>query len=279
MNRRNFLKTTLAISSLTASGQLPFLGAEGGNGSGIDLPGEPYPVKTIGDYLSKHKLAEGQRDPGSYTLVYDIVHWLHQAKKRGKPDSSAKGTLTISRKAEMDKILFSVVEKVGSPNHHALLEAEIRCNNDQLATLDSWSVHSRYVGGDDWMDALSGMREEGKVRDGKIACGDGAFRRRFSAKNSVVCQWTLLDFLMRNPDLEYDIAFDYLRNLSLFMPDHRLGPDGAFDVPIKNGETITLNSFVQTGQGILPTHFLFDENGLPQLVTQSLVSWALKEIR
>ena len=41
------------------------------------------------------------------------------------------------------------------------------------------------------------------------------------------------------------------------------------------GKTITLQTYAQTGQGVLPIHYLLDDRGWPQLVTNSILSWSL----
>ena len=54
--------------------------------------------------------------------------------------------------------------------------------------------------------------------------------------------------------------------------------DETIEVVVKGGRKVKLDSYAQTGQGILPVHYMLDEQHLPQLVTSSLVSWALRAV-
>jgi len=76
-----------------------------------------------------------------------------------------------------------------------------------------------------------------------------------------------------NPAL--NVTFDLLQDLSLFKPNQSLTYDGVTPVKLRDGKTVMLKTYAQTGQGILPTHYLLDDQGRPQLITSSILSWAL----
>ena len=99
--------------------------------------------------------------------------------------------------------------------------------------------------------------------------------RDYGADNPVVTRWTVLDFLIRKADPALSVAFDLLEDLSLFKPNQSLVYDGETYVTLKGRQTVTLQTYAQTGEGILPIHYLVDANGCPQLITSSILSWAL----
>jgi len=66
-----------------------------------------------------------------------------------------------------------------------------------------------------------------------------------------------------------------LQDLSLFKPNQSLVYDGERRVKLQGGQTVTLQTYAQTGRGILPIHYLLDAEKRPQLVTSSILSWAL----
>jgi len=77
----------------------------------------------------------------------------------------------------------------------------------------------------------------------------------------------VLDFLMRKANSASDAAFDLLQDLSLFKPNQALVYDGVTVVELRGDRTIELQTYAQTGQGVLPIHYLLDEQRRPQLVT------------
>jgi hypothetical protein len=88
-----------------------------------------------------------------------------------------------------------------------------------------------------------------------------------------------LDFLMRKANPTSDATFDLLQDLSLFKPAQTIVYDGVTPVELKGGRTVELQTYAHTGQGVLPIHYLLDDRGYPQLVTNSILSWALREGR
>ena len=61
-------------------------------------------------------------------------------------------------------------------------------------------------------------------------------------------------------------------------PNQTLRYEGQITVPVKGGEA-KLDSYVQTGDAIVPTHYLVDDQGRVQLIAMSMVNWALTELK
>jgi hypothetical protein len=81
---------------------------------------------------------------------------------------------------------------------------------------------------------------------------------------------------MRSAEQDLRVTFDFLRDATLLKPNQTLAYDGQVEVPVKNGQTLALESYAQTGEGILPTHYLLDSKRRVQLVTCGFLSWALQ---
>jgi hypothetical protein len=64
---------------------------------------------------------------------------------------------------------------------------------------------------------------------------------------------------------------------STLRSDQTISYTGQIEIPIAAG-TAKLDSYVQTGQGIVPTHYLVDADGRVQLITMSYVNWALTSL-
>jgi hypothetical protein len=71
--------------------------------------------------------------------------------------------------------------------------------------------------------------------------------------------------------------FDLLQDLSLFKPNQVLVYDGETHFQCEGGRSVTLQTYAQKGEGILPVHYLLDGQGWPHLITCSMVSWALSK--
>ena len=59
-----------------------------------------------------------------------------------------------------------------------------------------------------------------------------------------------------------------------------VAPKGVrYGVPRTKGGKAKLHSYLQTGDAIVPTHYLVDAHGRVQLITMSMVNWALTELK
>lgn len=140
-----------------------------------------------------------------------------------------------------------------------------------------------------------------------IACAEGLYAAdsdfritdlRWTGTDQVEVEWTSVrgcwyrleratglapgEFRIAVPNLEanppVNATFDLLQDLSLFKANHMLVYHGETRLKLKVGRTVTLQAYVQTGEGVLPIHYLCDEERRPQLVTTSLLSWALRGV-
>jgi len=279
MNRRQFLKTSAIAATLVAGGRLPLLAAEEGSGSGIDPSRGLHAVKPIRSYLTHFAPSAGPlQGRGSYTLTYDIVHWDGVDRKTGMPSNSVVGQVVIKRKGRIGKVAYEVVQNTAIGGVRNFIEAQITCNEDDENSVREWKVRFYHTESQGGGDPLSEIRETGTCKDGEILINSGDYRSRYKAKGPVITQWTVLDFLIRKADPSVNATFDLLQDLSLFKANHLLVYDGETRLRLKVGMTVTLQTYVQTGEGVLPVHYLCDERRRPQLVTTSILSWALTSV-
>lgn len=276
MDRRQFLQSGLMAAALASAGRLPLLSVKESVGSGIDASTGPYAVKPIRDYLSRFSPAEvplGKRK--RYVLTYDIVHWHWPRGKRGTYANSVVGRLTIKRRMGNSQVMYDISQQTTIGGVNNSIEAEIICNAEDFGSLRSWRLRSYELGLKGETDPISELTEKGTCRGGRIRVESGNYNYEFEAKYSVLTQWTVLDFLVRKAGRQLRTEFDFLQDLSLFKPNQHLAYDGETVVKCRDGHRVTLQTYAQTGQGILPTHYLLDSQGRPQLVTSSILSWAL----
>jgi len=276
MDRRKFLQSGLMVASLVAAGRLPLLAKDTDGGSGIDGRGGPYAVKPIRDYLPTFSPSDTQGQERPHTLHYDIIHWNWGRKGRGTHTNSVVGKLEIAGKSTEGQVVYEITQntKIGGVDN--VMQAEIVCNADPLHSIRSWRLKSHEVGRNGQVDPLSKLAEDGRCENGKIRIESGRDHCDRTATHPVVTQWHVPGLLMRSADRNLRVTFDLLRDASLLKPNQVLAYDGQVDVPVKGGRTLVLESYAQTGEGILPTHYLLDEKRRVQLVTCSFLSWALQ---
>lgn len=275
VNRRQFLKTGAIVTALVTAGRLPLLSAQTEANPSIDASTGPHAVKPIRDHLKRFLPAEAPlRKNETYSLTYDIVQWW------GTQDTFANavlGQLAIERIAADDGVVYEVNQRTRKGGLDNFLKARIVCNAGDLNSLARWTLSSYSKSMKGELDPLSKLDEMGRCDEGRIRIESGDHKYGFVARNPVVTQWTVLDFLMRKANSASDAAFDLLQDLSLFKPNQALVYDGVTVVELRGDRTIELQTYAQTGQGVLPIHYLLDEQRRPQLVTNSILSWALQD--
>lgn len=280
VNRRQFLKTGVIAAALAGAGRLPLLSAQTEAGSSIDASTGPHAVKPIRDHLKRFSRAEAPLSKsGHYALTYDIVHWNWVNNRPGTTGNLVLGRVGIERRAAGDRVIYEVNQRTRIGGVDNFLDARIVCEAGDLNSLREWTLssYSKSVKGE--LDPLSKLGEKGRCNDGRIRIESDAHNYEFLARNPVVTQWTVLDFLMRKANPASDVEFDLLQDLSLFKPNQALVYDGVTPVELEGATTVELQTYAQTGQGVLPIHYLLDEQSRPQLVTNSILSWSLSDIR
>ena len=276
MDRRQFLHCGLMATSLVATGRLPLLGDESSDASGIDSPEAPYAVKPVRDHLPRFSPSTAAVQGRRQTLHYDIVHWHWGRTPRTTHENTVIGHVTIDRGRTDDGAIYEVAQKTKVGGADSVIEARITCRTDQRHSVRAWRVKSFGLGRDGRPDPLSQLIEEGRCEDGRIKVEGDGYHYEYRPRHPVLTQWQMPDALPREPGVRRDITLDLLEDASLFKPDQHVTYDGKVRVAVARGRTVTLDTYAQTGYGILPTHYLVDTDGRVQLVTRGVLSWALQ---
>lgn len=276
MDRREFLQTGLMATALAAAGRLPLLSAQTDAGSGIDASTGPYALKPIRDHLTRFSpVRTTPPTRGQYSLLYDVIHWNWVKGRRGTFANTVIGQIAIQRNQSDDRITYGVKQRMLIGGVNNVLDAQIICHPDDLNSLQRWQIRSYQAGPRGEIDPVSELSEKGSCTGGRINIDSGSFRYGFDAERPVVTQWTLLDVVSQKASPAWKVTFDLLQDLSLFKPNQSLVYDGETRVKLQGGQMVTLQTYAQTGRGILPIHYLLDADKRPQLVTSSILSWAL----
>jgi hypothetical protein len=188
------------------------------------------------------------------------------------PANPVIGQITVQRQAAPGGASFEVHQRTRIGGVDNVIEARIECAGEALR---AWKVRTYHTGQTGAVVPRSDMTEAGRVQGGQVQIDAGTHRYGYTARNGVVTQWTLLDLLIRRADPALSLTVDLLQDLALFKPDQVVRFDGETRLTLQAGTVVTLRTYAQTGEGVLPIHYLIDREGRPQLVTGCMVSWAL----
>lgn len=278
IDRRQFLQSSLMATTLAAAGHLPLLAAEATSGSGIDPDPGGYPIKTIRGHLEKFTpAADTQENPNHLHLAYDIIYWNGGNRLTGRHDNAVIGRVEIDRLTMADCLKYRITQhtKIGPIDNS--LKARLTCAPDAPNSVQSWQLQAHHTRADGQVIPSSQLAEVGSLKDGRIQIDGGKYKYQYSPADPVLTQWTIPELLLRTASRELDVTFDLLQDLSIYKPNQSIVYDGQTNVPIANNKQVTLSAYAQTGYALLPTHYLVDDKNRPQLITTSILSYALIE--
>lgn len=247
--------------------------------SSIDAATGPHAVKAIRGLLPNFSPVDKPvGDTDSITLAFDIWHWTFNPNQPPPCPNAPIGTLTVQRQASAHEVHYQINQQTnvgGGANH---LNAHILCHPDDPNTLKSWEITTHHQTRSGHDDPRLTLEESGQNDAGNLRIQTGENQTEYQAQNPVISQWTLLHFLMAHASKSTQITFDLLQDLSLFKPNQSLYYDAQIEINLQDNQPLTLNTYAQTGVGIQPIHYLLDAQNRPQLITFSILTWALKDI-
>lgn len=273
MDRRNFLQIA-AVTTLVGQGHLPLLAAERKRPrkarvvkkdvytAASNIYTEPSAIEPITGYLDKFKRATGGTMSEAFKAKYSLVE-CHGS--RGKSNNRILGSLDI---AVSDGVCKTREVRKGRPQN--VVTAEINFGG-KLNSVSSWRLQSIIEG-----DLSGGFVEKGTC-DGKVmVVKSKSWEQKHKTGNPLIARWSLPGLIASGRFKSGVLRFDMLDDSTL-RPEQVISYAGTIEVPVAGG-TAKLDSYVQTGWGIVPTHYLVDADGRVQLITMSRVNWALNEV-
>jgi len=263
-------------TSLAAMGHRLLRASEDSGDSSVGASSGPYATKPIREYLTRFSPVEaGLWQRRDYAVTYNIVHWSGSGGGTRAAGNSVVGQVAIERRQGNKQVRYDVEQETQIGGVKNFVKAQIVCNRDGWNSLRHWELNSYSTGLTGQADPISQIAEEGQCKNGHIWIEGSSYHYSYSTKKPVVSQWTVVDYLAHNASARLNVTFDLLQDLSLFKPNQSLVYDGQVRVKLEDGLIATFQTYAQTGQGVLPIHYLVDSRGRPQLVTSSIVSWAL----
>ena len=274
MNRREFLQLSASISALSAGGALPLLAAAPNRpkkrrpkkrrpfSGPPNIFTEPAAIEPITGYLPKFKPALAGAMNNDFTATYTLVQALGSA---AASRNKVSGSLIVTFK---DAIC--TVKEIRANRPDSIVETKIRCAGD-LNTAKSWTLKSSVRN-----LANTEFTETGAWDGKQMTVKANSWTQKRTTSHPLIGQWALLQLLASGKLKGKPLEFDMLDNSTL-RGDQTLRYCGKVEAPVAGGK-VKLDCYAQTGYGILPTHYLADDAGRVQLITQETVNWALTKL-
>jgi len=277
MDRREFIKRTLAMAGIGTVGQFVTSPVAIGKEGGLDAHGRPAGLEPIRGYVPDFApVREGPADQEHYVLKYDILHW--RGGRQDVPRNGVVGSLRIERDGRGNNVHYNVHQNVGFGGVQNVLEGGIVCASDANETLNRWDLHTFTHDRTGNKMPLSDLQEKGSNRSGHVHVDGPNFSYEYQTERALVSQWTILHRFVSGLNEDGRQEFDVLHDLSMLKPRQQLSLVGPIKAIVKDGREMEFDTYLQTGEGTLPTHYVVDEEGRPHFVTVAMLSWALSDI-
>ena len=275
MDRRNFLQIA-AVTTLAAQGHLPLLAAErkGKNkkkaGKKAVYSGpkniytEPVAIEPITGYLPKFKPVATGTMSKPFTAKYSLIICSGSS---AKSRNHVAGSLDV---AFSNGACSTTEVRKGKPLQN-IVKTELKFSG-KFNTVSSWTLGSSVEGIPDVHFVEKG------TWDGKtMVVKSKSWTQKHTTSNPLIGRWALLGLLSSGKLKSKPLTFEMLDDSTL-RPDQILRYTGQIEIPVAGGSA-KLDSYTQTGRGIVPTHYLVDADGRVQLITMSNVNWALTDLK
>jgi len=278
MDRREFLQITTA-TILSTQGYLPLLAAQGKNkkkkrragrkgiGKGLAITyTEPSAIEPVTEHLKEFDPVSTGTMSKPFTARYSLVYC------RGGNEwerNSVKGSLDVAHDNSIYTTTDIRVLKKDQPR--SIVKTELKCR-DELNATDSWTLDST-------MEEIPETHfiEKGSWDGKAMVVKAKSWTQEHATANPLIGRWALLGLLSSGELKEKPLTFDMLDDSTL-RGDQTLRYAGEIEIPVAEG-TAKLDSYVQTGWGIVPIHYLVDSDGRVQLITMSTTNWALEDLK
>ena len=267
MTRRDFVKATATtVAILTSQGNLPLLAAQK-NRKGVrrgqsNFFTEPCAIEPITGYLGGFSPAPAGSMTEAFKARYTLIHWNGAG---AKSRNSERGSIRVAWNSGQ---LKSTETRNNRPAN--TVKNSIQCKGKWNSAV-SWKLDSSFDGN------KNGFKESGVWDGKKMTVKAKSWTQENAVSSILIARWALLPLLASGELKESPLVFDMLDDSTL-RPNQMLSYEGKIVIPVKGGSA-KLDSYVQTGDGILPTHYLVDAQGRVQLITMSMVNWALTELK
>ncbi len=270
MERRDFLKTTAATAAvLAAQGHFPLLAAPRKKRAPYNGPPncftEPSAIEPLTGYLPKFAPAAGGAMRDAFKARYSLVFCSGSSEKSWNGTS---GSLDVSFDKGRCRTTETRNGRGNTPGNTIKTSLQL---SGALNTVSKWTLESSIGAAKDL-----GFVEEGTWDGKSMTVKTKSWSQQQATTHPLIARWALLPLVASGRLKKNPLAFDMLDDSTL-RPKQALRYEGEIEVPVKGG-SVTLDSYAQSGWGVVPTHYLVDSKGRVQLITMTTVNWVLTTV-
>jgi hypothetical protein len=172
------------------------------------------------------------------------------------------------------KIHQEVAEADGIVN---VIDAEIQCQYDQLASPVRWRLSSRFIGPNGHSQEELSIQEKAQIEGNIVILQTGSRTLRRKVPSRLTCDYSIFEAVQRMKfDKETSLSFDMLEGLSLLKQGQQLSYRSAYQMNLSSNN-VSLHRFDQLGDGILPCEYWLDNNHRLIVVTSMNKAYILDE--
>jgi len=225
----------------------------------VGSPLTPELLKEIGA-IDEFPQTPKQFDPhGNWTNIYRI--WTcHGFRESG---NQSVGFVRFRRAAAgtNEKLSLEVHrEVVEADGMVSVIDTNIRCLNNQLATPVRWHLWSLFIDSDTHpLDELK-TEENVIIKQNTMIIETGGKTLKRKVPGRLTSDWGIFEAVQRLKfDKESSLDFNMLEGLSILKQGQRLSYRGNYPMKL-SGKNVSLHRFDQLGDGILPYEYWLDDN-------------------
>jgi len=275
--RRDFLKLSSFSVAMLASGMLPLMAANNKTAK------RPYAITDYHSYVSEFSPVAGNNISKVKELTYDYLLWKGYDKQLDVTGAIKSGSLKINHLSKTNVLSefnsFTTNNRSKKDIPLTRMLADYAFDGDLGRGLKRWDISGETFSRNKEMSAFGAIKESGKISNGVMTTQSGNNKAITQAITGPLIPEWLLPLII--PMLSNDGVFEcsMLRDGMFYLPRQSIVHCGKIDIAVKGGRNMTLDNWLHTGTGVLPTNYLVDENGLTQLITYGMVALALQSAR
>ena len=207
------------------------------------IPQTPAHFKPDGNWVNTYRIwaCHGYRESGNYNVGF--VRF-----RRAAAGTNEKLSLEVHQE---------VVETDGMVS---VIDTNIRCLNNQLATPVRWHLWSLFIDSDTQpLDELK-TEENVIIKQDTMFIETGGQTLKRKVPGRLTSDWGIFEAVQRLKfNKESSLDFNMLEGLSVLKEGQRLSYRGVYPMRIGD-QDVRLHCFHQLGRGILPYNYWLDEN-------------------
>ncbi len=274
MEKRDFLKWSAAVSAWVASGRLPLLAEPGKSNLPYNLTAMPE-IEPIGGAIKTFQPKPGALvSKGNYTLLYDVFTWKSSVKQCVNDHN---GTLSVARRKNGRGAQYTVVQSLKLINTKQPGGFTLQLTTDQNEVPVQWEIQASLSTRQGKLIPESVLDCSGSIQGNRLTLDYGKVKVEKVVDQPVYFQWGIPHLIASGKAKRAPLNFTMLEEALKLKPNQQLAYQGRVDIPTDAG-TIPLDSYMQTGEGIQPTHYLADEHGCVQVVSREVENQLLSKV-